>query len=87
MDSNQIMNVIPHRPPFLLVDRILELSDKHVVGMKNVTMNEDFFVGHFPFKKVLCGPIVYMSPQSGLTASASALTISIFVTTGVTLLG
>ena len=55
MDIHQIMDILPHRPPFLLVDRILELSDKHVVGMKNVTMNEDFFVGHFPGAPVMPG--------------------------------
>ncbi|MCF6279792.1 MAG: bifunctional UDP-3-O-[3-hydroxymyristoyl] N-acetylglucosamine deacetylase/3-hydroxyacyl-ACP dehydratase [Flavobacteriaceae bacterium] len=55
MDIYKIMEVLPHRPPFLLIDRILELSDKHVVGMKNVTMNEDFFVGHFPGAPVMPG--------------------------------
>lgn len=55
MDIHQIMDILPHRPPFLLVDRILELSDKHVIGMKNVTMNEDFFVGHFPGAPVMPG--------------------------------
>ena len=55
MDIHQIMDILPHRPPFLLVDRILELSDKHVVGMKNVTMNESFFVGHFPGAPVMPG--------------------------------
>ncbi len=55
MDIHQIMEVLPHRPPFLLVDRILELSDSHVVGMKNVTMNENFFVGHFPGAPVMPG--------------------------------
>jgi UDP-3-O-[3-hydroxymyristoyl] N-acetylglucosamine deacetylase/3-hydroxyacyl-[acyl-carrier-protein] dehydratase len=55
MDIHQIMDVLPHRPPFLLIDRILELSDKHVVGMKNVTMNENFFVGHFPGTPVMPG--------------------------------
>ena len=55
MDIHQIMDILPHRPPFLLVDRILELTDKHVVGMKNVTMNEGFFVGHFPGAPVMPG--------------------------------
>uniref|UniRef100_UPI004048EA43 bifunctional UDP-3-O-[3-hydroxymyristoyl] N-acetylglucosamine deacetylase/3-hydroxyacyl-ACP dehydratase n=1 Tax=Polaribacter sp. TaxID=1920175 RepID=UPI004048EA43 len=55
MDIHQIMSILPHRPPFLLVDRILELSDTHVVGMKNVTMNENFFVGHFPGAPVMPG--------------------------------
>ena len=55
LDIHQIMEILPHRPPFLLVDRILELSSKHVVGMKNVTMNENFFVGHFPGAPVMPG--------------------------------
>lgn len=55
MDIHKIMSILPHRPPFLLIDRILELSDKHVVGMKNVTMNEEFFVGHFPGAPVMPG--------------------------------
>lgn len=55
MDVTQIMNMLPHRPPFLLVDKILELSDSHVVGLKNVTMNEQFFVGHFPGAPVMPG--------------------------------
>ncbi len=55
MDIHKIMSILPHRPPFLLIDRVLELSDKHVVGMKNVTMNESFFVGHFPGAPVMPG--------------------------------
>ncbi|WP_456461898.1 bifunctional UDP-3-O-[3-hydroxymyristoyl] N-acetylglucosamine deacetylase/3-hydroxyacyl-ACP dehydratase [Lutibacter sp.] len=55
MDIHKIMSILPHRPPFLLIDRILELSDKHVVGMKNVTMNEAYFIGHFPNAPVMPG--------------------------------
>ncbi len=58
MDVNKIMSILPHRPPFLFIDRILEMSDKHVVGLKNVTMNEPFFVGHFPEAPVMPGVII-----------------------------
>lgn len=54
-DINGIMKLMPHRPPFLLIDKVLELSDSHVVGLKNVTMNEPFFVGHFPKEPVMPG--------------------------------
>ena len=55
MDVNQIMKILPHRPPFLLVDKILEISDKHIIGLKNITMNEEFFNGHFPEKPIMPG--------------------------------
>jgi UDP-3-O-[3-hydroxymyristoyl] N-acetylglucosamine deacetylase/3-hydroxyacyl-[acyl-carrier-protein] dehydratase len=59
LDINQIMKVLPHRDPFLFVDRILELDPgKRVVGIKNVTMNEYFFRGHFPQKPVMPGVII-----------------------------
>lgn len=58
MDIHKIMAVLPHRPPFLLIDRIIEMSDTHVVGMKNVTMNENFFVGHFPEAPVMPGVLI-----------------------------
>jgi UDP-3-O-[3-hydroxymyristoyl] N-acetylglucosamine deacetylase / 3-hydroxyacyl-[acyl-carrier-protein] dehydratase len=51
----QIKAILPHRPPFLLVDKVLEMSETHVIGMKNVTMNEPFFVGHFPKEAVMPG--------------------------------
>lgn len=54
-DINGIMKLLPHRPPFLLVDKILELSESCVVGVKNITMNEPFFVGHFPKEPVMPG--------------------------------
>ncbi|MBG6129775.1 UDP-3-O-[3-hydroxymyristoyl] N-acetylglucosamine deacetylase/3-hydroxyacyl-[acyl-carrier-protein] dehydratase [Aquimarina sp. EL_43] len=70
MDINKIMGMLPHRPPFLLIDRILEMSDKHVVGLKNVTMNEPFFVGHFPGAPVMPGvlQIEAMAQTGGILA-------------------
>ena len=58
MDIHKIMSILPHRPPFLFIDRIIEMSENHVVGMKNVTMNESFFVGHFPEAPVMPGVII-----------------------------
>ncbi|WP_278035623.1 bifunctional UDP-3-O-[3-hydroxymyristoyl] N-acetylglucosamine deacetylase/3-hydroxyacyl-ACP dehydratase [Flavobacterium nitratireducens] len=58
MDIHKIMAMLPHRPPFLLIDRIIEMSESHVVGMKNVTMNENFFVGHFPNAPVMPGVLI-----------------------------
>jgi UDP-3-O-[3-hydroxymyristoyl] N-acetylglucosamine deacetylase/3-hydroxyacyl-[acyl-carrier-protein] dehydratase len=54
-DINQISKMLPHRFPFLLLDKVIELSDRHVVGVKNVTVNEWFFQGHFPGNPVMPG--------------------------------
>lgn len=54
----EIMAIIPHRPPFLLIDRILEFDTTHAVGIKQVTMNEPFFVGHFPQQPIMPGVLI-----------------------------
>jgi len=58
LTMNQIKNILPHRPPFLLIDKILKLDSLEVVGLKNVTMNEHFFVGHFPEEPVMPGVLI-----------------------------
>lgn len=72
-DINGIMKLLPHRPPFLLVDKIMELSDSHVVGLKNVSMNEPFFVGHFPKEPVMPGvlQIEAMAQTGGILVLAN----------------
>lgn len=67
-DINAIRHMLPHRPPFLLVDRIFHRDETSVAGIKNVTMNEPFFVGHFPEEPVMPGVLIVeaMAQCSGI---------------------
>jgi len=59
MDINEILTILPHRYPFLMVDRIIELDPgSRAVGIKNVTINEPYFVGHFPIKPIMPGVLM-----------------------------
>ena len=55
MDIRRIMEILPHRPPFLMVDRITQIDGNHIVAVKNVTMNEAYFQGHFPGHPIMPG--------------------------------
>jgi UDP-3-O-[3-hydroxymyristoyl] N-acetylglucosamine deacetylase/3-hydroxyacyl-[acyl-carrier-protein] dehydratase len=54
-DINEIKKIIPHRPPFLLIDKVLYVDDRRIVAVKSVTMNEPFFAGHFPEEPIMPG--------------------------------
>jgi beta-hydroxyacyl-ACP dehydratase FabZ len=70
----EIMRILPHRYPFLLVDRIVSLElDKHIIGLKNITVNEPFFVGHFPQAPIMPGVLIVeaMAQVAGILALMS----------------
>ena len=74
MEQAEIQALLPHRYPFLLVDRVLELDpDRRIVGIKNVTINEPFFQGHFPGQPVMPGVLIIeaMAQVGGLLAFKS----------------
>lgn len=58
MDIKEIMEIIPHRYPFLLIDRVLKIEDNKITAVKNVTMNEYYFQGHFPSEPVMPGVLI-----------------------------
>lgn len=70
IDINTIQKILPHRYPFLLVDRILEVTENKVVGIKNVTINEPFFQGHFPGHPIMPGVLIMeaMAQVGGVAA-------------------
>ncbi|MRR34000.1 3-hydroxyacyl-ACP dehydratase FabZ [bacterium] len=75
LDVNEIMKILPHRYPFLMVDRILEMDPgKRIVGIKNVTINEPFFQGHFPGHPVMPGVLIIeaMAQVAGILAYLSS---------------
>ncbi len=77
IDIEKIKRSIPHRYPFLLVDRILEIGENYIVGLKNVTINEPFFQGHFPDEAVMPGVLILES--MGQVASMMILNKEDFV--------
>jgi len=78
MDIHQILKQLPHRYPFLLVDRVLSIeTGKRIVALRNVTMNEPFFTGHFPHRPVMPGVLI-------LEAMAQAAALLSFDSQGVT---
>ena len=73
MDIRWVRKILPHRQPFLLIDRVLELTPKSIVAIKNVTFNEPFFAGHFPEYPVMPGVLIVeaMAQASAIVARTS----------------
>jgi 3-hydroxyacyl-[acyl-carrier-protein] dehydratase len=73
MDAREIQSLLPHRYPFLLVDRVIELGEDKVVALKNVTINEPFFQGHFPGQPVMPGVLIIEAlAQAGAVLACKA---------------
>jgi 3-hydroxyacyl-[acyl-carrier-protein] dehydratase len=75
IDIEKIIAMMPHRYPFLLIDKLIDIkNDEFAIGLKNVTINEPFFVGHFPGKKVMPGVLIVES----MAQTSGALVVSSF---------
>ncbi len=75
IDINEIKNILPHRYPFLLVDKVIALDkSKSAVGIKNVSVNEEFFEGHFPGNPIMPGVLIVeaLAQTAGILANVSA---------------
>ena len=73
IDIEKIIKMMPHRYPFLLIDRLIDIkNDEYAIGLKNVTINEPFFMGHFPGKKVMPGVLIIES----MAQTSGALVVS-----------
>ena len=73
LDTDEIRKILPHRYPMLLVDKIVEMDETHIVGIKNVTSNEPFFNGHFPDFPVMPGVLIIeaMAQTAGVQVLSS----------------
>ncbi|MBX9136199.1 MULTISPECIES: 3-hydroxyacyl-ACP dehydratase FabZ [unclassified Clostridium] len=72
MDIKEIMNIIPHRYPFLLIDKVIKIEENKITAIKNVTANEYYFQGHFPTEPVMPGVLIIESlAQAGAVALLS----------------
>jgi 3-hydroxyacyl-[acyl-carrier-protein] dehydratase len=74
MDIQRVLSLLPHRYPFLLIDRVVDLKpDEYLIALKNVTFNEPFFAGHFPVRPVMPGVLIVeaMAQATGLLAMES----------------
>lgn len=72
MDINQIKEILPHRYPFLLIDRVISIDGNKIVAIKNVTANENYFQGHFPIESVMPGVLIIEAlAQTGAVAILS----------------
>ncbi|MEE9447290.1 MAG: 3-hydroxyacyl-ACP dehydratase FabZ [Arenicellales bacterium] len=90
IDINQVMKILPHRYPFLMIDKVLDYKvDEHLTAIKNVTINEPFFAGHFPHRPVFPGVMMIeaMAQASailaslGIEAEADETTVYLFAAT------